>query len=462
MLGLDTTADRDTLTNKLIEGIAHGHYRLRYLLGPMAEMRSTPWLKSWRHGTLQDDFNVVLACRAIHRQDFNEFQAIFPACKAVYGYRFQLSILEEAAKSGNREIVTILLPYTMTQELHASQTNRINHVYGNATRLRPAPVSGGIQTGFTRALVPIAIASENRAPLEVWFEALKQLPGQTFEATTVSIMKTLSADPESCKTELSEWFWTALSDTVASKNMKYVTFVSAIESSEITTIDNVLADEDFDPCFVPNDKNGNLLLLVIKHCKSKWYRSGLVKALLERGVHPNTSREHDTTPLYQAISEEDLDLVSILLDHGADVYPTSPNSPIAGRRSQLLVAAVLLGHSKLVKMLLDKGVSPYIKGNTSIHRVQLVSGPSTVSLWDILWQFCGSNTLRRQEYDKRVRAGAIPLHYWENGQLHASAYSGVNGPTADEEVYETRVSYSLLEVDAHPPQTGAGGRNAGR
>lgn len=462
MLALDTTADKDTLRNKLIEGIAHGHYRLRYLLGPKVEMRSTPWLKSWSHGTLADDFNVLLACRAIHRQDVSEFQAIFPACNAVYGYRFQLSILEEAARAGSREILTILLPYTMTQELHASQTSRINHVYGNATRLRPEPVSGGIETGFTRALVPIAIASENRAALEVWFEALKRLPGHIFEATTVSIMKALTAEPEISKTELSEWFWMSLSNTVTNKNIQHVTFVSAVEHNEIAVIDTVLADEDFDPCFVHLDKSGNLLLLVIKHCKNKWYRSSLVKALLERGVHPNTSRVSDPTPLYQAISEEDLDLVSILLDFGADIYPTSPNSPIAGRRSQLLVAAVLLGHSRLVKMLLDKGVSPYIKGNTSIHRVQLINGPSSVSLWGILWQFCGSNTLRRQEYDERVRAGAIPLNYWTPGQLHALAYSGVHGPTADKDVYESRVSYRLLEVDAHPPQTGTGRQIAGR
>lgn len=462
MLALETTADRATLTNKLIEGIAHGHYRLRYLLGPKAEMRSTPWLKSWSHGTLADDFHVLLACRAIHRQDASEFQAIFPACNAIYGYRFQLSILEEAARSGNREIVTILLPYTMTQELHASQTSRINYVMGNATRLRHQPNHRGIETGFTRALVPIAIKSENREALEVWFEALKKLPGQTFEATTVSIMKALMVEPEAYRTKLSEWFWMSLSQTVTSKNIQHATFVSAIESNDIATIDSVLSDEDFDPCFVPPGKDGNLLLVVIRNCKNKWYRSSVVKALLERGVHPNTSKGNDPTPLHKAISEEDHDLASLLLDFGADVYPGTSNSPIAGRRSQLLVAAVLLGHSKIVKMLLDKGVSPYIKGSASIHRVQLITGPSPGSLWGILWQYCGSNTLRRQEYDERVRAGAIPLNYWEAGQLHAAAYSGVNGLTSDKQVYETRVWYRLLEVEAFPPQTAVAGYTAGR
>ncbi len=79
----------------------------------------------------------------------------------------------------------------------------------------------------------------------------------------------------------------------------------------------------------------------------------LAKALLEAGADPNARGDYRDTPLHSAFSPE---IATLLLDAGADIDAQDHVSDTA------LHGACSSGHIELVRLLLERGANPNIRG----------------------------------------------------------------------------------------------------
>lgn len=123
----------------------------------------------------------------------------------------------------------------------------------------------------------------------------------------------------------------------------------------------------------------------------------VVKLLLDHGAHVSTTNEGGETPLHYATKGGHTEVMTILLDHGADVSAkgTSCGTPLqwAARNGQTKAAELLLArganvnqqgtsgwtalidaaahdHIDVVKLLLSRGANPKIRasyGRTALH-----------------------------------------------------------------------------------------------
>ena len=92
---------------------------------------------------------------------------------------------------------------------------------------------------------------------------------------------------------------------------------------------------------------------------SKWARAyyfkhyDVAKYLLERGMSPNHMNWHHITLLHDLAHDGDVEKVTLLLDHGADIDPIDNEY-----RSTPLGLAARAGHGVVVELLLERGADP--------------------------------------------------------------------------------------------------------
>jgi ankyrin repeat protein len=81
----------------------------------------------------------------------------------------------------------------------------------------------------------------------------------------------------------------------------------------------------------------------------------IVKLLLEKGADPNIKNRAEQTPLEIAIFNYNIEIVKLLLEKGAD-----PNIKNRAKQTSLEIA-ILINNIEIVKLLLEKGADPNIK-----------------------------------------------------------------------------------------------------
>ena len=92
---------------------------------------------------------------------------------------------------------------------------------------------------------------------------------------------------------------------------------------------------------------------------SKWARAyyfkhyDVAKYLLERGMSPDHMNWHHITLLHDLAHDGDVEKVTLLLDHGADIDPIDNEY-----RSTPLGLAARAGHGVVVELLLERGADP--------------------------------------------------------------------------------------------------------
>lgn len=88
------------------------------------------------------------------------------------------------------------------------------------------------------------------------------------------------------------------------------------------------------------------------------------RKLLNMGINPNVLDSEGTTPLRRAVENQRAEVASLLLKHGADIHVECP-----GDELPLLHKAAKRNDVKMLKLLIDNGADPYetgIKGGTAL------------------------------------------------------------------------------------------------
>jgi ankyrin repeat protein len=105
------------------------------------------------------------------------------------------------------------------------------------------------------------------------------------------------------------------------------------------------------------------------------------KYLLEAGANPNATNKEGETPLYQACLQwGDIQIVKLLLDHGADPDIGKNNNKIAGQYPVLITT--ITGAENHLKVLLENGADPRIDDGfgQAIHAASSLGKESLIPL----------------------------------------------------------------------------------
>ena len=109
-----------------------------------------------------------------------------------------------------------------------------------------------------------------------------------------------------------------------------------------------------------------------------------VKFLLDHGANPNAS----TIPIYRAAKDEDVEMLRLLISHGAKIDVQTPGD--VSTINTPLIAAVYHGDIKVAKILLDFGANPNLvsqRGNTALHQAIRYTSGDAQQFIRLLMQF---------------------------------------------------------------------------
>jgi ankyrin repeat protein/L-ascorbate metabolism protein UlaG (beta-lactamase superfamily) len=132
----------------------------------------------------------------------------------------------------------------------------------------------------------------------------------------------------------------------------------------------------------------------------------LVEPILKGGAEVNAINGYGITPIFQAASTGNVEIVAKLIDRKADVNATAP-----GGETPLLVAAQA-GHEDVAALLIEKGAKTDVHDNDG-HTPLLVCA------------ILGQNEVARKIIDKEGDVNAGEPHFGRNA-LHVAALKGNN------------------------------------
>src|SRR6476620_4679866 len=144
------------------------------------------------------------------------------------------------------------------------------------------------------------------------------------------------------------------------------------------------------------------------------------RTILASGFNPNTRDNMGATALHDAVWTGHVDLVRLLLDHGAD-----PNIPHAEGLSTPLHYAAIKGNAPIASMLIQHGADVKVAdraGSTALH---LAAARGYVDVVRLLIE-------RKAPLDRKDRSGSTPLDaaawkgYRETAAVLIAAGSNVN------------------------------------
>lgn len=102
----------------------------------------------------------------------------------------------------------------------------------------------------------------------------------------------------------------------------------------------------------------------------------IVELLLKYPLDINARGIDDCTPLYYAVGKSDPNVVTILIDKGADL-----NIPDKDGNTPLMNATDMFdGDDTIIRLLLENGADPYLKNNYGVSVYRILEAPRNESI----------------------------------------------------------------------------------
>ncbi|RDW68727.1 ankyrin repeat domain-containing protein [Aspergillus mulundensis] len=381
MLKLVQPDDREATALKLVEAIAHSDWRREGInallvsralvdtetnLAPRTRAHMHPWLKISQDEPADVTLRTLLAFHALRRQNVTEFAGVLANCTKRDVFRtdlFGIDLFNTALTTGSIEIANELLRFMTPGRLRDLDPDYSgwNH---------EAIIRKG-NTSILGVFLMFAEAASEECGKSALYTAFKDAAALSKPDMAQWILDHCNVDKYDRKALLTEGFNAA----IMAKSVIFAKFIITCDGFDVNQVGDGLYDSPL----------GKVLRLT-----SRRWQPGqciqLVKLLLDRGANPNVTKQKET-PLSLAISANDLDAISLLLDHGAGIVPNAPPKPPKDNLEFYLVlyTAVLFGNSGVVKLLLEKGVSPVVQTSSTGKgfRVELLPSETTVSFLEV-------------------------------------------------------------------------------
>ena len=192
-----------------------------------------------------------------------------------------------------------------------------------------------------------------------------------------------------------------------------------------------------------NNQGNTVLHLYILAQMQPAEKLSILSLLLQHRANPNIENRDGFTPLHLAVKGSQVDVVRLLLDHGA------PLTPGPGKLPALHVSCAG-GDIEVTKVLLEKGANvgwADEKGSTALHVVcqQLAKGGDVKSGYLAIWTL-----LKKSGGDEEVKdqSGVRPRDIWASGAMQGAGAAGGS-------------SSAGLNTSTDSWQSGTGGYQAG-
>ncbi|KAL3443275.1 hypothetical protein BJX65DRAFT_285492 [Aspergillus insuetus] len=299
------------------------------------------WHGTWVRELTGSVYYSLLVCRAIHDRDLIDMEKWLQECGTtpLFAVRFNLGPLKLAAKSGNKDVVRMLLRF-------------------NYPPAFDAPYEG-------THLLAAAVEHNNREAMEVWMDRIKNDTSEGVLSELTLAIRAAVIRKETWMIDLILNTWTG--DT---QPLLYQGLLRAIFLQELATLQFLLCNMSLDPDFTPKGLTEGPIGKAIRKWTPEVGRSILI-AILERGYDSTiTYNGNEDAPILIAAKKCDHELVSLLLDYGAgDDSHRWSILPNKGTHPTIMRYAVLHGEGKLIRLLLRKGIDPRFEIERRMYKV---------------------------------------------------------------------------------------------
>ncbi|RDW72735.1 uncharacterized protein DSM5745_07907 [Aspergillus mulundensis] len=323
----------------------------------------------WGQETIYQTLHALLADYALRHEDITELKfelAHIWGAPVLGSTKFGINLLEVALSLGKINMARSMVPLVRT-ELFEQLYN------GNLWRTaHEQAVFNGDHDALAVMIVFAGATTQQNATLVV---------RSAFNWATMGMVLELSDTT-------AQWLLENYSAHLDAGDM-YHALWQAVKNRKALLVHMLLCSDAFDPSFHPEgpapprrDHLSNLMTVDPELQGWAGQRTNILKHFLYRGVHSGID-----TALFKAIEQDDTEAFELMLDYNQAISDGSQANDwtIEGRLTKdLLVAAIYFGHSKLVEMLLARGVDRRFGHPRKRFMVESIA-PNTVSYLDFLF-----------------------------------------------------------------------------
>ncbi|KAL4902032.1 hypothetical protein BDW74DRAFT_181189 [Aspergillus multicolor] len=303
------------------------------------------WKPLWCMESTDETLRTLLAVHAVKHADVIGLSRVLARCTkgdTFYSGRFGIDVFNIALKSGNTEVAKELLPFVTPQifpTVYPDDGERLTLQRRHELRW-------------------------DTFILAVWFMFADAASEQDGRFTLRNALQNAASSNRADKYDCKEVLTGAFNSAVISGSANSATCIISSDGFDVNLSRSRVVSWRFNYDLVFEDtRYGTPLGKVLRSSKTRWGGEGerlqVIKVLLDHVASPNLTK-YQLSPFSVALNDNDLQVISLLLDHGAGIFPNTPLAPPKDNEQIKLVlyAAIVFGYSAIVKILVDSSVDP--------------------------------------------------------------------------------------------------------